>query len=167
MPAKSRLAGALYYIEAVVGGRFLFRAKLGSMTAIEIPASLYHRLERVAQLTHRPLEEITRQALEAGVPPLPENLPPPMRDELLTLEGLSDENLAAVANSQLSDEAAQRQSDLLEENSLGTLSPAKRQTLVDLRNEADRLMLRKAYALVLLKWRGYRLPPPATAEAGE
>ena len=134
------------------------------MTAIEIPASLYQRLERVAQLTHRPLEEITRQALEAGVPPLPENLPAPMRDDLLALEDLSDEALLAAAQSQMTDESARRQSDLLEANSLGELSDTQRQALVDLRNEADRLMLRKAYALVLLKWRGYRLPPQAVSE---
>ena len=55
----------------------------------------------MAQLTHRPLEEITRQALEAGVPPLPDNLPAPMRDDLMALEDLSDEALLATAQSQL------------------------------------------------------------------
>jgi hypothetical protein len=36
-----------------------------------------------------------------------------------------------------------------------------------LRQKADQLMLRKAYAYVLLKWRGHRLPTLAELEAQE
>jgi hypothetical protein len=113
------------------------------------------------------MEELVRQALEAGVPPLPENLPAPMRDDLIALEGLSDEALWQAAQGRLGEAKAQRQSELLEKNSGGTITDDERQTLADLRNEADQLMLRKAYALVLLKWRGHRLPPLATSEAHE
>jgi Ribbon-helix-helix protein, copG family len=137
------------------------------VTTIEIPANLCHRLERVAELTHRPMEELVRQALEAGVPPLPENLPPQMRDDLMTLESLSDDALWQVAQSQLSAGESQRQSELLEMNSSGSISEQDRQALADLRNEADRLMLRKAYALVLLKWRGHRIPPFAAPETNK
>ena len=137
------------------------------MTTIEIPANLYRRLERVAALTHRPMEELVRQALEAGVPPLPENLPAPMRDDLIALEGLSDEALWQAAQSRLGEAEARRQSELLEKNSSGTITEHERQTLADLRNQTDQLMLRKAYALVLLRWRGHRLPPLATSEAHE
>jgi predicted DNA-binding protein len=137
------------------------------VTTIEIPANLYHRLERVAELTHRPMEELVRQALEAGVPLLPENFPAEMRDDLTALESLSDDALLQAAHSQLSAEESQRQSDLLDLNSSGSIGELDRQALADIRNEADRLMLRKAYALVLLKWRGHQLPPFATAEINE
>jgi hypothetical protein len=40
----------------------------------------------------------------------------------------------------------------------GTLEPDERATLERLTQEADLRTLRKAYAAVLLKWRGHRLP---------
>lgn len=133
------------------------------MTAIEIPPALYHRLERVAQLTQRPVDELVRRTLEAGVPPLPEDLPEHMRAELLALEALNDEAVWKVAQSRMSDEDSARQADLLEKNSDGTITPAERQALTELRQAADRLMLQKAYAYVLLKWRGHGLPALATS----
>lgn len=134
------------------------------MTAIEIPPALYQRLQRVAQLTRRPVDELVLRAIEAGVPPLPEDLPEAMRADLLALEGLDDDALWQVAQSQVSDDEAVRHGELLEKNSAGTITPAERQALAELRQAADRLMLRKAYASVLLKWRGYRLPVIAQAD---
>jgi hypothetical protein len=128
------------------------------MTAIEIPPALYHRLQRIAELTHRPVDELVLRTLEAGVPPLPEDLPEAMRADLLALEALDDEALWQVAESQLDFNDSARQGALLEKNSAGTITPAERQALADLRYAADRLMLQKAYASVLLKWRGHRLP---------
>jgi predicted DNA-binding protein len=129
------------------------------MTSIEIPPTLYQRLERVAQLTHRPLEVLVQQTLEAGVPPLPENLPPAMRDDLAALESLNDGELWRVAQSEISAEEATLQAELLEKNSRATIREQERETLANLRAKADQLMLRKAYAYVLLKWRGHRLTP--------
>ena len=128
------------------------------MTAIEIPSALYHRLQRMAQLTQRPLDELVLRTLEAGVPPLPEDLPEAMRADLLALEALDDASLWQVAESRVNDDDSARHSALLEKNSAGTLTPEERQALADLRLAADRLMLQKAYANMLLKWRGHRLP---------
>lgn len=134
------------------------------MTAIEIPPRLYHRLQRVAALTQRPVDELVLRALEAGVPPLPEDLPEALQADLLALEALEDDALWQVAQSRVGDDDAVRQSELLEKNSAGTLTPSERQALAELRQAADRLMLRKAYASVLLKWRGHRLPALAEAD---
>jgi len=128
------------------------------MATVEIPPALYQRLQRVAELTHRPVEELVRRALEAGVPPLPEDLPEAMRADLLALEDLDERALWEVAQSRVSANDSQRHEALLEKNSAGALTPDERQALAELRRAADRLMLRKAYAAVLLKWRGYRLP---------
>lgn len=39
-----------------------------------------------------------------------------------------------------------------------SLTPEERQELTNLRLAADHLMLRKAYAWSVLRWRGHRLP---------
>ncbi len=41
---------------------------------------------------------------------------------------------------------------------IAALSIRERQTLTGLRATADKIMLQKAYAYLLLKWRGYRVP---------
>jgi hypothetical protein len=64
-----------------------------------------------------------------------------------------------------SSEQAQQLGRLLEKNRQGTLSEEEQTSLERLRSMADRLMLRKAYAYVLLKWRGHRLPSLASLEA--
>jgi hypothetical protein len=47
---------------------------------------------------------------------------------------------------------------LLQKNEDGLLMPEQRQELAMLRESADQLMLRKAYAWSLLRWRGQRVP---------
>ncbi|RMF29334.1 MAG: hypothetical protein D6759_14055 [Chloroflexi bacterium] len=130
-----------------------------------MPQPLYRRLERLAKLTRRPVESLVVQTLEANIPPLPDDLPDEMRDDLLALEELSDEALWQVARSVVNPEAQAEYRLLLEKNRLGTITESEQARLAQLRREADRLMLRKAYAYVLLKWRGYRLPTLAEMEA--
>lgn len=132
---------------------------------IQMSQSLYQRLERISQLTRRPLEKVVAQTLESTIPPLPDTLPPVMRDALLALEALSDEALWQVAHSVVSPEQHEQHSRLLEKNKATTLTAAERDLLARLRQDADLLMLCKAYAYVLLKWRGYRLPTLAELEA--
>lgn len=134
------------------------------LPTVQIPLSLYRRLERMAALTRHSVEEVVTQALISSVPPLPENLPENMRADLLALEKLSDEALWEVARSVVSQKQHEQHSELLEKNRSGTITEAERAKLTQLRQEADELMLRKAYTYVLLKWRGYRLPALAELE---
>ncbi len=39
------------------------------MVAVNLPAALYQRLERLAALTGRPVETLVAQTLSAGLPP--------------------------------------------------------------------------------------------------
>jgi hypothetical protein len=48
---------------------------------------------------------------------------------------------------------------LLEKNQAGVISPEEQNELTKLRLKADRLMLQKAYAWSVLRWKGHRLPP--------
>jgi hypothetical protein len=133
--------------------------------AVQMPQPLYRRLERLSELTRRPLEDLVVQTLDAGVPPLPDDLPEEMRDDLMALESLDTEALWQVARSEVNTEQQELHSLLLERNRLGTITESERATLAQLRQQADQLMLRKAYAYVLLKWRGHRLPTLAELEA--
>ncbi len=90
-----------------------------------------------------------------------------MRRELVTLETLDDQALWQAARGTASPQQQAQHRLLLEKNRSDTLTPAEQETLARLRQDADRLMLRKAYAYVLLKWRGYRLPTLAELEAQE
>jgi hypothetical protein len=132
---------------------------------VQLPQPLYRRLERLAELTQRSVEAVVAQTLASSLPPLPDDLPEEMRAELIALEQLSDDALWEVARSMVAPEQSQQLSMLLEKNRRGVLSDEEQTGLEQLRGMADRLMLRKAYAYVLLKWRGYRLPTLASLEA--
>ncbi len=133
--------------------------------AIQVPQSLYHRLERLAALTGQPLESLITQTLSSTIPPLPDDLPPAMGDALTVLETLSDDELWKVARSTFPDQQYEQFAELREKRRAGTITESERTVLDRLAQEADLLTLRKAYATVLLKWRGHRLPSLAALEA--
>lgn len=105
---------------------------------ITIPDPLLSRLTRLAQAAHRPVEDVVLTTLSESIPAPPQGLPQEIKEELTALELLSDEELQEVARS------SKDPADLPPE----PYSPG---------DETDRLALRKAYALVLLKWRGHTL----------
>ena len=135
--------------------------------AIHLPQLLYQRLQRLAELTHRPLESLVLQALEAHIPPLLEDMPEHIRTDLAALETLEDEALQQVAQSEWSAEQRARYSALVEKERAGTITPSEQGTLEGLYHEANCHMLRKAYANALLKWRGHQLPTLAELEAAQ
>jgi RNase adaptor protein for sRNA GlmZ degradation len=96
--------------------------------------------------------------LNANIPALPDNLPAAMRETLVTLEKLDDNTLWDVAGSMISQTHQEQYSFLLEKQRQSTLTTAEQTQLEKLYNDANEQMLRKAYANVLLKWRGYQLP---------
>ncbi|HRI57734.1 MAG TPA: hypothetical protein PK170_11645 [Anaerolineae bacterium] len=89
-------------------------------------------------------------------------MPVEMHHELLALQGLPVEQLLGIAAEQTAPVAQARHLELLERNSAGMLTAAEESELAELRLAADRLMLRKAYAWSVLRWRGY--PVPALAD---
>ncbi|NOT56578.1 MAG: hypothetical protein HOP18_18420 [Deltaproteobacteria bacterium] len=138
-----------------------------SIVAIPMPPLLYQRLQRLAVLTHRPLESLVLQALDTNVPPLLEEMPEQIRTDLAALEQLTDEALRQVASSHWDAQQHTRYSTLVEKERAGTLTPAEQKTLEELYHDANCQMLRKAYANALLKWRGHQLPTLAQLEASQ
>lgn len=75
------------------------------------------------------------------------------------MQNFSIEELLAIAHANVEPSQHERHFELLEKNQEGSLTPEERQELTDLRLAADCLMLCKAYAWSVLRWRGYRIPP--------
>jgi len=125
---------------------------------IQVPQALYERLQRVATLTHRPLESLVEQALEQGLPPLPDDVPAAYREALVALETQPDDQLWQAVNATLPAAIADHLAVLREQRRDNQLSTSEAATLAELQYKADLLPLRKAYAAVLLKWRGHRVP---------
>ena len=127
---------------------------------LQIPEILYQRLVNTAHATQRPLEEVVLHALQIGSPPEWDNVPPEFQADLAALDKLDDNTLWQIARSHKTAEEMERYNTLLEGNSNNTLTEAERLELMALRQEADRFMLLKAQAAVLLRWRGHRVPTP-------
>jgi hypothetical protein len=106
--------------------------------SINVPDQLLDRLRRLARASDRPVEDLVVSALDESVPRPPPSLPQEIRGELSLLETLPDQELVKAAQS--------------------TLKAEEVPFLYEPGDVTDRLTLRKAYALVLLKWRGCSLP---------
>ncbi len=117
---------------------------------IHLPDGLYHRLERLASLTHQPLEGLIVKTLSSSLPPLPDDLTPALRDALMALESLSDDELQQVTNASMPSSQYERLTALRDERRERPLSPDEQTELDSLMQDADTLALKKAYAAVLL-----------------
>jgi hypothetical protein len=100
------------------------------------------------------------ERLAEAVPPLADDLPSPWHEELKVLEGLDDDALWQIAQSQLPPASQRLYSDLLHKNSQGTITEHEKTELHALGEQARRLTLKKAHAYMLLKWRGHDVSLP-------
>ena len=126
---------------------------------IELPEPIYRLLAQIADASHQPVESIAAQSVTGNLPPSVETAPAELRDELQRMQGLVQDELMAIVGEQISVAQSSRHLELLERNANGQLSAQEREELNRLRVAADGLMVRKAYAWALLRWRGYRVPP--------
>jgi len=124
---------------------------------LTLPDKLYEPAERTAQATNQPLEAVLLTALQASLPPL-EGLPADMAAALLELEALGDEALWEAMLETVPDQQQQELEDLLQRNQAGALTDIDSERLAALQHAADVVMLRKARAAVLLRFRGRRIP---------
>lgn len=119
---------------------------------------VYRYLREVADLTRQPLAELVSQSVKGNLPPRPADAPVEMRSELLAMQTMSDSELRQIAASQIAPEQQLHHQNLLDKNSEGNINALERTELAALRLNADQLMVRKAYAWSLLRWRGHSLP---------
>ncbi len=126
---------------------------------LQIPDTIYQRLVNTARATNRPLEDIMLYALKVGSPPDWENVPDEFTADLAALDRMEDEALWKIATSKKTQADMVRYDELLERNQSNTITPDEKIELMMLRTEADRFMLVKSHAVVLLRWRGYNNIP--------
>ena len=125
---------------------------------LRLPEAIYRRLQRTAEMTHQPLEDVVLQTILGNLPPSVDEAPAELRDELIALQTLAEDELWAVARSTMNPDQQRRLEHLLRKNSRGTLTQRECEELERLGEEVDRLTVRKAYAYALLRWRGYPVP---------
>lgn len=124
---------------------------------LTLPDSLYRPVRRLAQTTHKPMEKVLLTALQSSLPPL-DDLPLDLAEELAELETQNSENLRQVLLETVLPDQQETLDSLLYRNQLGILTNAEQEQLTYLQRAADLVMLRKARAAVLLRFRGERLP---------
>jgi len=126
--------------------------------SVLVPDELYERLQREANAARVPIEDVAARALATGLPPGLNDIPERHRDALRHLETLPDTDLWAVLRERFPAESAARQAALLDAHAHGRLSATERAELRRLSDAANRLMLRRAHAAALLRWRGHTVP---------
>lgn len=126
---------------------------------LQLPLDLYTRFEQVAQATQQSLQDVLLRSVQVGSPPSWDEAPSEFQADLAALDRLDDESLWRVARTSQFGQDMTRYQELLDRNADETLSPTERIELTELRTDADRFLLRKAFAVDLLRWRGHAIPP--------
>ena len=129
--------------------------------SIQLPDEIYQRLRRVAAATNQPLEEVAFQSIRGNLPLSLDDLAPDLRDLVADLPALDDDALWAIVSEPLPPQQARRAQHLLRKVCDKMLTAAEQAELAALRNLTDRYVLRRSYALALLKWRGQAVQLPA------
>ena len=130
---------------------------MAQVVTLTLPDSFFQPIKRTAQATNQPIEDLLVHALQASLPPL-EGLPEDLIENLTGLETLDDQSLWRVLGETVPAELQQELKALLGQQQSTSLSAAEYERLATLQREADLVMLRKARAAVLLRFRGKRIP---------
>jgi len=130
---------------------------------LQLPDDVYERVRRTAKGMKQPVEEALVKIVQAATPSL-EKVPRAYRAELEAMEDLGDKELAQIAAGRLAPAKERRLTQLLAKNQRDQVTDRERAMLASLRSEADRYMLRRAYALLLLKYRGHPVHNPANSK---
>ena len=134
---------------------------------IHLPASALRRLRRMAEIARRPVDEIAAETLSAVLPPLLEDVPARFQADLARMEKMPSDALRRQTRTVLSEENVARYQALISTRAERPLNKAEQVEWEALQLEADSLMFRKAYAALLLKWRGEHIPAVADLGASD
>ncbi len=128
---------------------------------LKIPEALYLRLHQAAAALRLPFDEVVKHALEVGSPPAWDDAPAEFQPDLAALDRLNDDALWNIVRGVAVEVDWMRYQELLDRNAEGTLAPAEKCELDQLRTAVDRHVLRRAHAAALLRWRGHQIIPPS------
>lgn len=124
---------------------------------LTVPETVYTRARQIAEETSQKVDEVLLDHLKT-LPAHPV-LPPDEEAELEALKHLSTDALWTIAREQLASDVAEKMQDLMDKNSLGTITPDEYQALEALVDRGQRLTLRKSEAAALLTRRGFTVTP--------
>ena len=135
-----------------------------TQVTVELPVAVFEQLQVAAREQHRSIREIVRDLVLRELPGLP-SLPPDVKTELAAFTGLSNEVLWLLARSTMTEAEQQelaRLNDEAQRRPLTEAEQARQQALVEV---YDRVLLRRAQAVALLKARGSDLSTPTVLQA--
>ncbi|MEI8167187.1 MAG: hypothetical protein WCG26_12445 [Chloroflexales bacterium] len=133
---------------------------MAQTVTLTLPDRLYAPIQRIAQATHQPVEAVLLMALQTALPAL-DGLPEPLIEAVVALETLDTATLQQVLLERVPVEQQRSIEALLRRNQAEALTQAEHEQLTLLQQHADHVMLRKARAAVLLRFRGQRIPTVA------
>ncbi|MDQ1301192.1 MAG: hypothetical protein QG637_1113 [Chloroflexota bacterium] len=132
---------------------------------LHVPIALYRQVELRARRARRPVEDELVDVMSAALPTL-EDLPADIADDLAQLTYLTDAELQQASQTTLPSRDAERMQSLMLKRQQEGLKPQEAREAEHLSHRADRTMLVRAQANVLLKVRAaYARPPQPMAEA--
>ena len=120
---------------------------------LRLPEKLYQRLEQAARLAQYDVKDFILSALEAVVPPLPDELSPESAADLARWALLDDEALRAIAEAFLPPKLQGRYTTLLRKEEERRLSAREREEWEALKQQYQRISENKAKARFLLDQR--------------
>ena len=115
---------------------------MGQKIEVELPNSIYNQLKSIADSSSWTFDEVILQTIRNGLPPLLGKVPHAFHQELLELNRLNDPDLWLVVEGKM---------------------PSASNAADEEHRRADFDLLRRTYALSVLKWRGHPIPEPYDA----
>jgi len=124
---------------------------------LQLPEAIYQRLQQVAHAMNHSIEEVVLQTIHGNLPPSLDDLSPELHGVVADLQQMSDAALWSVTKESLPPHQWRRHQRLLRKGQESPLSTAEQEELAALRAATDRLVIRRSYALALLKWHGHTI----------
>ena len=139
-----------------------------ALHSIQLPESLFRRLQQQARGEQRSVDEWIQQTLTRNLPVLVEledDMPPTLRSELDAMSNFSDAALWVLAKGTLSAELLSEWDALGADSERRKLTPDEAERQAMLSREYDEMLLRRAHAAMLLQSRGHDLSDPTILAA--
>ncbi|MCH8292229.1 hypothetical protein IH992_14130 [Candidatus Poribacteria bacterium] len=131
-----------------------------STVTLTLPTHVYDNYQQKAEAMNKPVNQVIEEVICASqpLPPSVDDVPEYLRDNLKALEKVNNEELRCIAESHLESTKQRKLDKLAEKRDEGRLTAKERYELDELLEEGQKLMVIKAHAWVLLKWRGEPIP---------
>jgi hypothetical protein len=124
---------------------------------VTISENLFTKAQSLAESSSQSVDEIIQKLLRDSLDQPRLALPQDEQTELKALSYLTDATLFTIAREQMPESLQAQMQQLMDKNNQSTLTVSEQQTLTQLVEDGQRLMLRKAEALKLLISRGHTI----------